>query len=84
MDTANSVLTQEEYHAILACDQMAFTEQCFNTVSPGITYCDNWHIHCIIEHLQAVEKGEIKRLLINMPPRSLKSIAVTIAWTACL
>lgn len=78
------MLTPEEYTALLSQDQIAFTEQCFNTVSPGTPYSDNWHIHCIIEHLQAVERGEIKRLIINMPPRSMKSIAVTIAWTAWL
>jgi len=78
------MLSPEEFTALLAVDQIAFTEQVFNTVSPGVVYEDNWHIHCIVEHLQAVERGEIKRLLINMPPRSMKSISVTIAWTAWL
>lgn len=78
------MLTAEEYYALLAQDQIAFTEQVFNTVSPGAAYNDNWHVHCIVEHLKAVERGEIKRLIINMPPRSLKSISVTIAWTAWL
>lgn len=34
--------------------------------------------------LQQVEMGEIRRLLITLPPRSMKSIAVTIAQTASL
>lgn len=78
------MLTPEEYTALLSQDQIAFTEQVFNTVSPGTSYHDNWHIHCIVEHLQAVERGELKRLIVNIPPRSLKSISVTIAWTAWL
>lgn len=77
-------ITNEELQAILATDQIAFTEQCFNTVSPGSQYMDNWHIHCIVEHLQAVERGEISRLIINMPPRCMKSITVSIAWPAWL
>lgn len=78
------MLMEDDYIALLSTDQIAFTEECFRTVSPGDDYIDNWHIHCIIEHLQALERGEIKRLNINMPPRSLKSITCTIAWTAWL
>lgn len=78
------MLTPEEYTALLSQDFLAFTEQVFATVSPGAVYQDNWHIHCIAEHLQAVERGEISRLIINMPPRSMKSIEVTIAWPAWL
>lgn len=77
-------ISHDEFNAILATDQIAFTEKCFNTVSPGAAYMDNWHIHCIVEHLQAVERGEISRLIINMPPRSLKSMCVSIAWPAWL
>ena len=76
--------TPEEYAAILANDQIAFTEEVFNQVSPGHEYKPNWHIECIIEHLKAVEDGEIPRLIINMPPRMMKSITVSEAWPAWL
>lgn len=69
---------------MLRCDQAAFTEECFRTLKPRAKFDDNWHIHCMIEHLQAVERGEIQSLLINMPPRSLKSVVTSIAWTAWL
>ena len=36
------------------------------------------------EYLEACRKQEIKRLLINLPPRSLKSICVSVAWPAFL
>lgn len=78
------MLAPEEYTALLSQDFIAFTEQVFNTVSPGVQYQDSWHIHCIAEHLQAMERREIKRLIINMPPRSLKSIMCTVSWTAWL
>ena len=78
------IQTPEEYTALLASDQLAFTEEVFRTVSPGTDYHFNWHIECIIEHLKAVENGQIKRLIVNLPPRSLKSIAVTVAWSAWL
>lgn len=74
----------EEYAAVIAQDQSAFTEEVFLQVSPGSEYASNWHTECIIEHLKAVEAGDIKSLIINMPPRSMKSISVSIAWPAYL
>ena len=44
----------------------------------------NWHIDLIAEYLLAVQRGEIKRLIINMPPRALKSVCVSVAWPAWL
>lgn len=45
-------------------------------------YITNWHIDAICEHLQAVSKGQIRRLIINVPPRHMKSISVSVAWPA--
>lgn len=78
------MVTADEYAALIATDQQAFTEECFLQVSPADQYQHNWHIDCIVEHLAAVERGELKRLLIMMPPREMKSITITIAWTAWL
>jgi predicted phage terminase large subunit-like protein len=36
-------------------------------------YMDNWHLEAIAEHLEAVKDGQIKRLIINQPPRTSKS-----------
>ena len=80
----NVQISDQELIALLSTDQVAFTQQCFHTVDPAHTYEHNWHIECIIEHLQAMERGEIRRLVINMPPRSLKSITTTVAWPAWL
>ncbi len=77
-------MTDEELVAMLSTDQVAFTQQCFQTVDPAHKYLHNWHIDCIVEHLQALERGEMRRLIINMPPRSLKTISISIAWPAWL
>ncbi|MBO9597130.1 MAG: phage terminase large subunit [Cohnella sp.] len=58
----------------------AYIRQCWGVIEPGTEYMHNWHIDAISEHLEAVEQGQITRLLINMPPRYMKSIAVTVAW----
>lgn len=54
------------------------------TVSPGSRYQHNWHIEAIEAYLSACARGEIRKLIINMPPRMLKSITVSVAWPAWL
>lgn len=49
-------------------------------LEPATYYVDNWHLHAIAEHLQAVSRGEISRLIINVPFRMLKSTLVSQAW----
>lgn len=68
--------------AILRRDLASFIAQCFGTLEPGTPYLDNWHIHAIAYQMMRVWRGECKRLIINVPPRSAKSICVTIAYTA--
>lgn len=45
-------------------------------------YKHNWHIDCIARHLEAVERGEIRRLIINVPPRTAKTLVTNIAFPA--
>jgi predicted phage terminase large subunit-like protein len=51
---------------------------------PGTPYLPNWHVGAIAHQLMRVQAGEISRLLINQPPRSLKSICVSVAYVAWL
>ena len=47
-------------------------------------YLPNWHIEKIAEELEKCRRGETKRLIINVPPRSLKSHCVSVAFVAWL
>ena len=61
-----------------------FIKEAWTTIEPNREYNDNWHIDAISDHLQAVANGDIKRLIINVPPRHMKSISVSVAlpaWT---
>lgn len=51
-------------------------------LAPTTPFVDNWHIGLICEHLEAVHSGQIKRLVINMPFRMLKSTIVSHAFPA--
>jgi len=54
----------------------AFASKGFQILEPGNPFQYNWHIGCVSEHLQAVWDGEIQDLIINEPPRTLKSVQV--------
>ncbi|CAM5999258.1 unnamed protein product [Sphagnum balticum] len=58
----------------------AFAERAFRILEPGIKYEWNWHIGCIAEHLEANLEGELPWLIINLPPRQLKSTLVAQLW----
>src|SRR4051812_3173373 len=59
-----------------------FLAGAFAIVNPGTAYKWSWHIDCISEHLEAAYRGEIKRLIFNMPPRELKSFLISTCFPA--
>jgi predicted phage terminase large subunit-like protein len=59
-----------------------FTHRVFQTVAPGQLYLPNWHIEAIAWRLMQCLTGKIKRLIITLPPRSLKSICASVAFAA--
>jgi predicted phage terminase large subunit-like protein len=61
-----------------------FVERVFKIVNPSTRYSHNWHIDCMAEYLTACQRRQIKRLIINIPPRALKSISANVAWPAFL
>jgi len=70
--------------ALIRQELPRFIHKSFLEVSRGDTYFDNWHIHAIAHKLRQVEDKKIKRLIINVPPRHLKSICVSVAFPAWL
>jgi hypothetical protein len=78
-------LSPDDYAAILRLDLCAFIQRTFHELSPSTEFCSNWHIELIAAKLAAVQRGEIKRLVVNIAPRSLKSLAASVAFPAwCL
>ena len=57
-----------------------FVRQAWHVVEPSIPFVPGWHIDAIIDHLEAVSHGDIRRLLINVPPRHMKSLLVSVFW----
>jgi hypothetical protein len=63
--------------ALLRSDLRFFVWKSFQTILPGTPYLPNWHVDAIVHQLMRVQAGAASRLLINQPPRSLKSISVS-------
>ena len=57
-----------------------FVRMAWPVLEPGTEFISNWHIDAICEHLEAISRGELQRLIINIPPRHMKSLAVTTFW----
>jgi hypothetical protein len=73
---------QRLLRSILRQDLGTFVAKVFMTVSPGDEYLANWHIDSVVYALMEIHRGQNRRLIINQPPRSLKSICASVAFVA--
>ena len=79
-----SNLTPNEYLTMLRNDFSTFIERSFYQLNPDVQFLPNWHIELIASELERCLRGETKRLIINVPPRSLKSHCASVAFPAWL
>ena len=84
-------LKPEEMEDLLACERRLeafdlegslskFTAAAWPIIEPATVFKPSWYLDAIDEHLMAVTLGQIKRLIINIPPRHTKSIKVSVIW----
>ena len=59
-----------------------FVVAAWHTIHPGTAFKGGWAIRTMCEHLEAVTRGDITRLLINIPPGCTKSMLVNVFWPA--
>lgn len=65
-----------------------FIRMAWHVIEPGQPYVHGWHIDAICQHLEAITDGvevegdSYNRLLINIPPGTMKSLAVSVFWPA--
>lgn len=75
-------LSRAEYDALLRHDFPTYIARCFLHLFPNTPYLPNWHIDFIAMHLTDIMSGREQRLIINLPPRGLKSVIVSVALPA--
>lgn len=59
-----------------------FVKSAWHVVEPNDPYVDGWHVGAMCEHLEGVYYGQIRNLLINIPPRHAKSTIVSVMFPA--
>src|SRR5262249_32450832 len=59
-----------------------FVRQAWHVLEPQTVFVPGFHIDAICEHLEAITRGEIRNLIINVPPRHMKSLLVSVFWPA--
>lgn len=78
---ANPKVALKELDRLDAEDRLLeFIKQGWSTLEPGRKFVHGWAVGAICEHLEAVSRGEIKRLLINVPPGCTKSMTTNVFW----
>src|SRR6266571_2717587 len=77
-------ISAAEYMAFTRHDFYTFMHRAFCELNPSVPFLHNWHNELIAAKLEACRSGELTRLIINMPPRSLKSHAAAVAFPAFL
>ena len=80
--TAGDKFTWSTYDTLLWLDFVSFAQRCFRELSPRAQFAMNWHIEIIAAKLMALRAGKISRLIINLPPRHLKSLLASVAFPA--
>jgi len=84
--SASIRLTEADFIEIerYACRQSlaTFVRLAWHVVEPAQPYIHGWHIDAVCAHLEAVTRGDINRLLINIPPGTMKSLLVGVFWPA--
>jgi predicted phage terminase large subunit-like protein len=77
-------MTASEYQAFCRSDFSTFAHRAFLELNPQASFLPNWHIDLIAAKLEACRRRELTRLIINVPPRSLKSHLAAVCFPAFL
>jgi hypothetical protein len=67
---------------IFGRDFTAFNHRAFRALNGDTAYLGNWHIEVMAAKLEALRAGAIKRLIVNLPQRHLKSHTVSVSFAA--
>lgn len=76
------MITRRHIDHLIRTDFLTFVSQCFATVHPGAPFQPSWHLEAIAEALRGIDAGTRRRLTVTVPPRSGKSILLSIAYPA--
>ena len=61
---------------------LEFAKEFWDVIEPNHPFADNWHIHCYVDTLTAVEEKKLSRVIFNVPPGTSKSTFVSVLYPA--
>ncbi len=79
-----NVLSLAEIRSTIRKDFYSFLVRAFAELHGGRTFSPAWHAEVLAAKLEGVRDGDVKRLVVNVPPRHLKSLAASVALPAWL
>jgi predicted phage terminase large subunit-like protein len=79
-----NLITPEQYRHLLRSDFTGFVARAFHELNPDTALVNGWYLDLIAATLERCRLGQTKRLVINLPPRSLKTHNASIAFPAWL
>jgi hypothetical protein len=82
--TPSSLISPHDYATLLRSDLVAFIHRAFCDLNPQTLFMPAPYIELMASRLEDCRSGKSRRLIINLPPRSLKSHCVSIAFAAWL
>lgn len=79
-------MTRDEdlFRTVMRNDLASFAQRAIAEILPNLTLDWNWHLDLMCDRLTRLAAGEIRRLLICVPPRSLKSLLCSVIYPAWL
>jgi predicted phage terminase large subunit-like protein len=80
----DSAAARRVLRAALAIDLVAFLQRAFREIEPGKTLLLHPYVEFLCAELMRVAAGQERRLILNLPPRHLKSILASVAFPAFL
>lgn len=75
-------LPAEYVNAMIREDFLTFLSVTMEELEPGTPYEENWHVEVMAKELEQVRSGDNLRLMMNLPPRNLKTIMASVAFPA--
>lgn len=76
--------TLADYRLIFRNDLMSFIERSFLELNPEARFSSSPHLEVMASKLDLCRRGKLRRLVVSLPPRSLKSHTVSVAFAAWL
>lgn len=76
---------QDEVEQAISAPQVSlrrFVEMGWHIIEPELAFIPNWHVDAICDHLEWLARGELTRLIINIPPGHAKSLLVSVMFPA--